>query len=289
MDSGDSTGVSPATAFALLGHEHRVDILHALLDANQHSVETPIPFSKLFARTEIAVSSQFSYHLEELTGQFIRDTGDGYELRYAGWKVATAILAGTYNEHASFGPTSVTGTCPNCGMEMLVAVYESEWLAISCRDCDTRHIRYPIPPGAVQSRSVPALLEAFDRYVRSHMARARDGVCPACLGVMEIKTDPDDNDTLATGVCQRCGNRLYPPVGLFFRDHERVTWFRHEYETDRLTVPFWELNWCVTDDAVEVTGTDPWQCRLEIAAEEASLVLLLGDGLAVHSTTIENA
>lgn len=286
MDSGDA-GLSPAAAFALLGHEHRVDILHALLGATKDDVATPISFARLFDRTSIDVSSQFSYHLDELTGQFVRDTGNGYELRYAGWKVVTAILAGTYNERAGFGPTSIDGTCPRCDADGLVATYESEWLTISCQCCENRQVSYPIPPGVVQSRSIPEVLDAFDRYVRSHMRRATGGVCPACLGVMDIETHPPDSDDLATGVCKRCGNRLYPPVGLFVRDHETVSWFRHEYDSDRLGVPFWELDWCVTDDAATVTATDPWRCRLDVTAGEATLVLSLGEGLTVRSATVE--
>lgn len=286
MDSRDPEGLAPARAFALLGHEHRVDILRALLDASRDGVETPIPFARLFERTEIDVSSQFSYHLDELTGQFVRDTDDGYELRYAGWKVATAILAGTYNERAEFGPTDIAGACPHCDVETLRAAYEQEWLTVSCRSCESRLVRYPIPPGVVQSRSVPEILQAFDRYVRSHMLRARSGVCPACLGVMEIETHAPNSDNLATGICRRCGNRLYPPVGLFLRDHETVPWFRREFD-DQGEIPFWELGWCVADKAATVTETDPWRCRLEIPANGATLALSLGEGLTVRSATVE--
>lgn len=286
MNSGEA-GLSPAAAFALLGHEHRVDILRALLGATQDDVATPLSFARLFDRTDIAVSSQFSYHLDELTGQFVRDTGDGYELRYAGWKVATAILAGTYNERAGFGSSDIAGTCPQCESEGLVATYEEEWLTVSCQACGTRHASYPIPPGVVQSRSVPEVLEAFDRYVRSHMLRARGGLCPACLGVMEIETHAPDGDTLATGLCRRCGNRLYPPVGLFLRDHETIHWFYREFDSGRRTVPFWELDWCVTDDAATVTETDPWRCRLAVRTDGRRLVLSLGEGLTVRSATVE--
>lgn len=281
-------GLSPAAAFALLGHEHRVDILHALLTANQEGVETPVPFADLFERTDIDVSSQFSYHLDELTGQFVRRTEEGYELRYAGWEVATSILAGTYTQRAEFGPTPIDGACPLCDERALEAVYAEEWLAIDCPACDTRHVRYPIPPGAVRPRSLPELLDAFDRYVRSHMTFARTGVCAGCFGVMSPAFDVDagpDTDRAVRCTCRRCGNRLYAPLGLLFRDHGTVSTFLQE-RTGRST-PFWELGWCVTENGVTVTDTDPWRCRLEILAAGDRLVLVVDDELTVRSASVE--
>lgn len=295
MEPDDAGGLSPAEAFALLGHEHRVDILHALLSASREDAEYPASFATLFERTEIGVSSQFSYHLDALTGQFVRRTDEGYELRYAGWEVATSILAGTYTRRAAFEPTAVDGECPLCGGAALEAAYDEEWLTVGCGACDSRHARYPLPPGALHSRSLDGVLAMFDRYVRSHASLATDGVCSGCTGVMDVRTDPDGGlrgGRVAVCACRRCGNRLYPPLGLFVRDHDTVSGFlsgRTVTASDDRPAerPFWELEWCVADDCVDVVGTDPWRCRLEITHGTETLVVLLDDELTVESARVE--
>jgi len=290
MDDESAAGLSPAEAFALVGHEHRVDILRSLLFASREFDEYPTPFARLQDLTDIEVSSQFSYHLDALTGQFVRQTEEGYELRYAGWEIATSILAGTYNQRAEFGPEQIDGICPLCEASDLVTSYDEEWLTIECSNCDARHSRYPLPPGAIQGRSTSELLRMFDQHVRSHMRLARAGVCPGCTGVMEVETDPDDECVHANRsvicVCKRCGNRLYPPLGRFFLDHDAARRFFTERGRSMSSTPFWELEFCVTDDVVYSRRSEPWRCTLEIGADGDTLVLLIDDDLSVQSSAV---
>ncbi|ELZ08087.1 putative ArsR family transcriptional regulator [Natrinema thermotolerans DSM 11552] len=295
----------PADAFSLLGHDRRVDILRALLEASRTGDEYPASFSTLREQVGAEVSAQFNYHLGELTGHFVRRTDDGYELRYAGWAVATSILEGTYNRRAAFGPEGIAGRCPHCGAETLVASYREEWLTIECGACDDRLVRYPFPPGGLESRSLPDVLEAFDRRVRSHVALARDGVCPACTGPMAVtvpslvdgdaSTDSDgddaapEDDPIATFRCRRCGNRLRPEPGLVLLEHERVVRFAAERGRSLSATPFWELEWCVSGDAASVTATEPWRCTVSIPVGDESLLITVDDEFAVQSATVESA
>ena len=291
-DESESEGLSPADAFALVGHEHRVDILRSLLAACRTRDEYPTSFSTLYERTDIEVSAQFSYHLGELTGQFVRRTDDGYELRYAGWEVATSILAGTYNRRLEFGPTSIDGTCPHCGGTTLDAAYREEWLAIGCTACDVHLVRYTFPPGGLESRSLPETLRAFDRHVRSHVALARTGVCPGCFGVMEVQTasvdERVDEDHIVVCVCQRCGNRLRPQPGLFLVNDEHVVRFFHDHGRSLSGTPFWEHEFCVSGACTSVTATDPWRCVVTIPREDEQLVVSVDDTLTVRSATVES-
>ncbi|SFB83239.1 hypothetical protein SAMN05444422_102278 [Halobiforma haloterrestris] len=298
--------LDPADAFSLLGHELRVDILQALLEGSRTDGEYPASFSTLRERVGAEVSAQFNYHLGELTGHFVRRTDEGYELRYAGWAVATSILAGTYNRRAAFGPTGIDGRCPHCRAGTLVASYREEWLAIECSACDDRLVRYPFPPGGLESRSLPAVLEAFDRRVRSHIALARDGVCPACTGPMDVTVpatadgkagtgsgaDRDDadagDDPIVAFRCRRCSNRIRPVPGLALLEHERVVRFAAERGRSLSEPPFWELEWCVSGDAASVTGTEPWRCTVSIPIENETLQVTVDDGFAVRSATVES-
>jgi hypothetical protein len=291
-DDGEPAGLSAAEAFALVGHEHRVAILRALL-AESRAGESPTTFSALRKRAGIDVSAQFSYHLEELTGQFVRRTDDGYELRYAGWEVATAILAGTYNERAAFGPTGIAGRCPRCGETDLAAAYREEWFSVRCEACERRHARYPLPPGAIEPRSLPAVLSAFDRYVRTQLDLARENVCPGCFGVMDVRTHDGDGespfpaDRVAIYDCRRCGNRLYPPLGLFVLGTDPVRRFLRDRGADPAETPFWEFAFCVGDEAVTVEGDDPWRATIGVRAGEDRLVVTVDDDLRVVSTVVE--
>lgn len=281
----DSAALAPAEAFGLVGHEHRVEILRALLDECSRDGEYPTSFSTLRRRTDIDVSAQFSYHLDELTGHFVRRTAEGYELRYAGWEVATSILAGTYNQRAAFGPTHIEGTCAICGMDELRATYREEWMQITCAECETTMARYTFPPGAIESRSVSSAVEAFDSHVRSHMSLTADGICPSCYGIVDVEVSPDGaavyDDRVAIRVCRRCGNRLTPRLGMFLLEEDRIRRFFQRQGADLSSIPFWELAFCVDGDAENLAGTDPWRCELHVVHDGAQLVVTVDDSLTV--------
>ncbi|SDR35746.1 DUF7351 domain-containing protein [Natronobacterium texcoconense] len=289
-EQSDSGGLAPADAFSLLGHDLRVDILRGLLELSRTRAEYPASFSTLRERVGADVSSQFNYHLDELTGHFVRRTDDGYELRYAGWEVATSILAGTYNRRAAFGPTEIDGRCPHCTESSLAATYREEWLTVECPTCNERLVRYPFPPGGLESRSLSEVLEAFDRHVRSHVALARDGICPGCTGPVTVQTATDadlEGERIAIFVCQRCGNRLRPHLGLALVADEHVVQFARSHGRSLSKTRFWELEWCVSDAAASVS-TDPWRCTVPIPIADETLVLTVDDELVVRSTRIDD-
>lgn len=294
MDEADDESVpadlSPSDAFALLGSEHRVKILRALLDLLRDREEYPASFSTLRAEAGIGVSSQFSYHLRELTGHFLERTEEGYAFRYAGWKVATAILAGTYNQRGGFTAISIDGTCPCCGMDALEATYRDEWMQVDCTACETQLTRYPFPPGGLAERSPPEFLHAFDRHVRAHIRLARDGVCPACTGPMTPFVNQKETDTTAGRAagyeCARCGNRLYPSIGMGLLDEPVVREFHRNREPEVDAVPYWELGFCVDDRCTTVTNEDPWRCEVVVASDGDILVLELNEELSMISADV---
>jgi len=286
---------APADAFALVGNEHRAAILHALLDAHADA-ETPYPtpFAVLRDRAGVDVSAQFAYHLDELVGPMVAKTGDGYRLRYAGWKAAAALAAGTYATQPAFGPTSVDGTCPHCDAAALHASYGDAWLTVACHDCERVLARYPFPPGPAAHRlrgaGVDALLRAFDARVRSHFALAADGVCPECAGRtatgLETVTDPEETAPTATrgdghaleavADCEQCGNHLAFPVGLLALDDPDVVAALADRGHDPETTPFWRLP-VLAEDAVARSDTDPLEATVAIGDDDAPAVVVSAD------------
>jgi DNA-binding transcriptional ArsR family regulator len=113
-DKGD-TSLSPDEAFGLLGNDTRVGIMRALWDAFESGTnDNELTYSELFERVDYDDSGNFSYHLEKLTGPFIRQTDLGYELKQTGINVVRAVLAGTMIDDPVLGPTAVDATCPLC-------------------------------------------------------------------------------------------------------------------------------------------------------------------------------
>lgn len=79
----------PEAVFTLVSDENRIDILRALWGSDE-----PLAFSDLQDATDIRDSGQFNYHLDKLTGHFVRKTDDEYVLRQAGNRVVEAVLSG---------------------------------------------------------------------------------------------------------------------------------------------------------------------------------------------------
>lgn len=136
--SAGSGSLSPDEAFALLGNETRVDILQVLWDAFESGKGgNVVPYSELFGQVDYDDSDNFSYHLEKLTDPFVRQTGDGYELKQTGINVVRAVVSGTVTDDPAFGPTRVDAACPVCNAPIEV-MYDDEVLDISCTSCEGR-------------------------------------------------------------------------------------------------------------------------------------------------------
>lgn len=291
VPSAGEAGLSPSAAFSLLGHEHRVAILEALLELHRTRGEYPASFSTLREVAGIDVSAQFSYHLGELVGHYLRKTEEGYEFRVAGWEVATAILAGMYDRAAGISSVEIDGTCPLCRCEELVAGYTEEWLSVECRGCASDLTSFPFPPGGLERRTPAEFLHVFDRRVRTHVRLVRDGICPSCLGSMEPVLGSRDVERTAGRTagywCRRCGNRYYPVLGTFLLETPEVRAFYRERDVDVESKPHWEFRLCVDRSLAEVVDEDPWRCRVRIPGEE-TLVVELDEELAIASSTIES-
>lgn len=286
---GPGHGIPASEAFALLGHDHRVAILEALLALYRTREEYPASFSALRAEAGIEVSSQFNYHLEEMVGHYLRRTDDGYEFRVPGWEVATAILAGTYDRGGRFEDPAVDGTCPLCRSEGLAAGYLDGWLSVECRACESELTRYTLAPGAIRGREPAEYLRVFDRRVRTDVRLARDGICPSCAGPMEAVVGSHDGEEAAGRTaayrCRRCGNRIYPPVGAFLLETPVVREFYRKQGTGVESRPHWEFRLCVDGSLVEVREEDPWRCRVRVPGDDA-LVVELDEELAITATSL---
>ncbi|MEY7848959.1 helix-turn-helix domain-containing protein [Natrarchaeobius sp. A-rgal3] len=287
--------LEPAEAFALIGNETRLAILEALWAAD----ERPVSFSELRRAVEMRDSAQFNYHLQQLTGHFVRkvegdgedsETTDGYEFKHAGEKVVRSILAGSFTESPTLEPFPVQGSCVSCGGP-LQASYADEQLGIECLDCGQCHGEYPFPPGGLNDRTREEIAEAFDQRVRHLHCLAADGVCPECNGRMSAEINEEGECCLGVGVrvdneCQQCGHMLCSAVGLRLLDHSAVVTFHRERGVYLDERPYWTLPWCVSDRHTTVLERDPYRLAVSIPLAGDELRVEIDDELNVLETDV---
>ncbi|MEF8840081.1 MAG: hypothetical protein V5A62_00450 [Haloarculaceae archaeon] len=82
----------------------------------------------------------------------------------------------------------------------------------------------------------------------------------------------------------RCNLTTSSSTGLALLDDAEVVSFYRDHGLDLNDVPFWTLDWCVTDEYTEVASEDPWRLRVTIELDGEELVATLDGALAVVGT-----
>lgn len=303
-DAVETGGLSPEEAFGIVGNETRLAILRTLWDA----AEEPVSFAELRRRTP-AESSNFDYHLRKLVGHFVRQTGDGYELRIAGEAVVRAVLAGVITADPSFDPTVVDAGCPTCGAPVEIR-YRDELLLVRCTECEGSaggdypegtYIGYPFPPAGLEGRRPKEVLRAARTFYDAKADPMVDGVCPECAGRVETTIDICDDHAASDGaLCDECDTR-YQCWAEFRCDNcgyarRSAVWYRVLARPEviatypdsaalRDTVPFNKLAWenppqieTVTE---EITSRDPLRIQATIRLDEHVLRVTVDEDLQV--------
>lgn len=216
--SAGEAGSHATEAFALLGNETRLAILLALWEKyDPHAVDSTVRFSELFERVDYDDPGSFSYHLQQLSGQFIRKRaeGEGYELRVPGLRFIQAVIAGAGVQDATLEPTEIDQPCPFCRGPTVIQ-YREGLVVHACTECDGVTAEEPVhgflsavpfDPAGLTSWT-PAEIRAASRVAAWRQTQFMfDGLCPACSSPvhswLESCTDHDSN-----GICDRCGARF---------------------------------------------------------------------------------
>ncbi|WP_411966165.1 hypothetical protein [Haloferax sp. YSMS24] len=266
-------------AFALLASDIRLRILETLVDVPQRE---SLSFTELYDAVDAANTSQFSYHLKELTGQYVQRQETGYVISDAGRRIVQSIRADEYTLQPEFGPIAIETDCPYCGATSAEATYDGRLATIGCLSCANSVLRYELRPGHVANRSSLQALKAADRQMRGELSSAVDGVCQRCGGSMKLEFITGEDVAPATVLvvyeCQHCMTTLSVPIEVALLHHPEVI---AKYWDDNLnvtTTPTWELlseisDWDVEVDepngvVVEIPGDK--QLRFELERDEES-------------------
>lgn len=300
---GSGDGVSPQEAFGLLGNDTRVGILQALWDEFESGLgDNSLPYSELFDRVDITDSGNFSYHLEKLTGAFVRQTDTGYELKQTGINVVRAVVSGTVTQDPAFGPTEIDVDCPICGAPLQIA-YDDELLVATCSTCaglrtwgDMEGMVFLglVPPVLMDQRSVEEAFRAGVTFIMHQLAALHSGVCPHCSGIPESRLEVCDDHKRGSGThcpncnryhlseawmrCQTCKWRVFPPASLAVLTDPTVTAFYHDHGIDH-RFDTWEGLERSFDFEEHAVSRDPLQVSFTVPAGDGELRLVIDEHL----------
>jgi hypothetical protein len=211
-----AAGRHATDAFALLGDETRLAILLALWEAYDPAADdTVVSFSELFGQIDYDNAGNFSYHLDQLDGQFIRKRPDpeGYELTDTGLALVKTVIAGAGVADTTLDPAEIDRPCSLCGATTAVR-YEDGILYQVCTDCDGITDEFdllegylnaiPFHPAGLTDRSPDELLAAAEVAAYRHMQTMMEGICSACSGPVDAALAVC-SDHESGGICENCG------------------------------------------------------------------------------------
>lgn len=254
--------VSPSDAFALLGHEIRLDVLRVLFEASGG----PLGFADLRRRVGVRDSGRVNYHITELRPHFVERTDEGYALRRPGYNVVRVLRAGTVTSAGELDPVALDADCVRCDGRPELR-YRDQFALVGCPECGHWFVRYVFPPGALADRSADEVAAALDQRCRSLRRLGNAGVCELCSGPMTRRLAPDECFGHAANVvyeCERCGCQFHSTVGAALADHPAVVALHHDHGVDLRERRLWGLGFAFDSDRLAVVESDPRTVALTV-------------------------
>lgn len=259
----------PSTrTFELLSNEVRLRIITALGDASGLDGYATLAFSEIQRAADVDDSGRLTYHLGELSDEFVEETDGGYKLTLAGIRAYQAIIAHRNGPDIEVDPFEVDRSCELCG-ESLFAWYTDERAHIGCRECGTTEIRYPVDTSLIDQETPESVTDALDTRLRRDHNAMFHGLCPYCGGRTESRvefssdhweeTEMRPEKHLIHAACTRCSWFLVANVTAAVQSLEPVQAFYADRGVDIWSEPVWseQIDWVVDDverDPIRIHG-----------------------------------
>jgi hypothetical protein len=284
--------------FRLLSDETRLDILRTVARA-QHDGEfemaTELSFSEIYDRVSVDNSSKLSYHLNELTGTFLRKHQNGYAFTHAGERLTRFVLAGNYRQPQEIDPIEVDVGCVHCTETGLQATCREQYFMIVCPACERPNFSLQVTPAQVQAHEGDVLLDAITWELVGDILKMRQGVCPSCGGSIAtevLDTSEGSDEERAPGsfatcsVCEQCLLPMNVPLPHAVVYHPESVAFHWDHGVDIMEADPWEFHEYLRDGTWSAarTGTEPDEYCVELRVDTGSLRLFL-DGSATVTRT----
>lgn len=275
-----------------LGNRWRLEILLALAEAEwEHRTNGYVlSFTELYDAVDVASTSQFSYHLEKLVGQFVDETEDGYRLTHAGGKLVRAIFSGVYERAPAFEPIDLEGGCLACDSTALVGARRDDMFVVTCAECEATLVADYLPSSQTRSRTPAEIAESAGRRIWSTVVLVRGGVCPECYDRVDTIVDSaklgDRSFYTSVSTCQECRFTIHLPVEVHVAFHPAAIGFLWEHGLSLFDVPIWELFGYIQSGTLSTTvvSESPFEATVEISRDGERLALEVDDSLTVRAT-----
>ncbi|MFB6075376.1 MAG: hypothetical protein ABEJ89_10220 [Haloarculaceae archaeon] len=285
--SGQSDG-DLDEVFGAVADGTRLDILRALWEQRQGQErrdQEPVAFSTLREAVGVRDSGRFNYHLDKLRPHFVRKTGDGYALTYAGSRVVGAAVSGVYTDtDAELEPIRLEECYEDDCAGTIRARYESGTMHIECDTCDVRTVisAPPILVGAHDPAADPSVLGRFALTVIQKTIR---GFCHVCNGPVRTSLAPEDpggldGDVVVAHECLECGSTSYTSAVTTVLDHPATVAVLHEAGIDYREGLFWQDRDAYAWEE-RVVATDPAEVEVTLTVGEETLTFRLDEDLEV--------
>jgi DNA-binding transcriptional ArsR family regulator len=287
-DGGETTASDVREAFALLGHEIRLDILMALLEHWRAAHTEPRSYSDLMRAVGIEDSGKFNYHLGKLRGVYVKKVEGGYVPTGAATALYRAVLATDPTGDAERTDLAVDANCPDCG-GVLRGVYEQDFLSVSCQDCGSLagDFTYPFPKNGLNGRRDQEVLAAVQERAEHHISLARSGQCPFCTGTTAVTVlvedlgDPTTHDVEIT--CSTCTFVVRVKLLFALVRVPRVTAALLALGIEVGAVTNWEL----PEPTIQISNRDPLVIASDLETEQGTARIVVDDDLDVQSVTVD--
>lgn len=248
--SGDEAA---ADVFSLLADETRVDVLRAVARAQAEREGADagpgqLRFSEIYDRVDVDGTSKLSYHLEKLTGTFLRKDGDTYAFTHAGETMVRFVLSGNYGSPPAAEATPVEGTCFHCESSDLEAIIDEQFFFVRCPACERPVTAYHVAPAQARGVSGAELVERVVERQTAELELVRRGTCPDCFGPLStsVRSVPEGAvaepiSFLFVGECEACLRRISNPLPFLVAYHPASVAFHWNAGVDVTTRGVWEL------------------------------------------------
>ncbi|SDK58369.1 ArsR/SmtB family transcription factor [Natronorubrum texcoconense] len=289
VDQNDQIDQEVVDAISALGNSQRLQILLALgeVEREHHEQRFTMTFTELYDAVDIDSTSQFSYHLNQLVGQFVSETPDGYRLTYSGTKIVRVIRSGVYESTSTFEDQEVSGACVFCDETTLLATLDVDQFRIRCTSCNAILITDFCPQSQTRNRTSEEVIESFCYRIWSMYILLRGGICPECFGPVDTVVSQYEHGENAQHIynssCRECQFLVSMPVEVPVAFYPAVLSLFWEHGISVLDVPLWDLYEYITSDVIvmEVISDKPFEARFTVTLNDESLSLRMDDTVTV--------
>ena len=209
-------GSRVAETFKLLSNETRLAILLALWEAYEpHSNADSLSFTALRDRVGVRQGGQFNYHLDQVVGEFVEKTDEGYALLRKGRMLVQSIIAGTGIEDPILEQTAIDARCDHCGARTAIT-YGNNYVYQVCTECpaeappDSPHpegtlLAWTFEPTGLTDRTAEEVFTASTVKNYARIVLRFEGLCPVCSGPVDWSLDAcSEHEPETDGVCAAC-------------------------------------------------------------------------------------